>query len=66
MTIRNRDEVPDISAALLEHLERTIPVKCPDLSTPDRQIWHYSGQRSVVDMLRSWHNARYNPQIEEE
>jgi len=66
MTIRNRDEIPDVPAALLEHLEAAIPPRCPELSTPERQIWHYCGQRSVVEMLRVWHNARYNPQVEEE
>lgn len=61
MTIRNRDEIPDVPKALLAALEGAIPARCPDISTPDRQIWHYSGQRSVVEMLRAWHNARYNP-----
>jgi len=66
MTIRNRDELPDVPEALLKRLETTIPHKCPDISTPDRQIWFYSGQRNVVDTLRSWFNARYNPQKDDE
>lgn len=66
MTIRNRDEIPDVSKALIDHLERSIPARCPVLSMTDREIWHYCGQRHVVEMLLSWHNARYNPQVEED
>jgi hypothetical protein len=42
-----------VTSELVTMLDELIPEKCPDLSTPDREIWHYRGMRQVVHLLRS-------------
>ena len=54
------NETPPLAVPteLIVALEEMIPEKCPDLSTPDREIWHYRGMRQVVLLLRRHHNER--------
>lgn len=49
----NDDLWPPIDEALLNRLEQVIPERCPDLTDTQPEIWHYSGQRAVVRMLRA-------------
>ena len=41
-----------IPVELVKELDNIYPEKCPELDTPDREIWHYSGMRQVVKYLR--------------
>ncbi len=52
------DNFPPIDEAIIRRLNELYPEKCPDIDTPDRNIWFYSGQRSVVKMLESVYNEQ--------
>ena len=54
------DPFPPIDEALINRLKELIPEKCPDLDEKDREIWYYSGQRSMVKMLKSVYNEQNN------
>ena len=54
------DPFPPIDEALINRLKELIPEKCPDLDEKDREIWYYSGQRSMVKMLESVYNEQNN------
>ena len=45
------DNLPVYSSDLVKKLDQMYPSKCPDLTTPDREIWFKAGQRAVVDFL---------------
>lgn len=45
--------LPAISPELIEYLEGICPDKCPNLSTPEREIWFNSGKADLVRHLRS-------------
>lgn len=45
------NQLPTLSTDLIALLDRTVPQRCPDLTMTDREIWHYAGQRALVDML---------------
>jgi hypothetical protein len=51
-------DFPTVDLDLLEHLERKIPEMCPDLHQSEREIFHYSGQRTLVRMLRQVFNEQ--------
>lgn len=44
-----------VPADLLAALDEIFPHQCPRITTPERQIWHDAGVRSLVDFL---HEAR--------
>ena len=52
------DQFPPVDEALIKRLNEMYPEKCPDIDTTDRNIWFYSGQRSVVKMLESVYNEQ--------
>lgn len=45
------EKIPVYSVDLIKKLDQLIPSKCPDITTPDRQIWYDAGRRAVVDFL---------------
>lgn len=49
---------PGVPLMLLEELERRFPDKCPDPSTPDRQVWINAGAVSVTRFLRQMFNIQ--------
>lgn len=49
--------LPQVSKALLDHLEATYPNRVPDLSTPDRVVWAAVGAQQVLSHLRSLHDT---------
>lgn len=40
-----------IPKELIDFLNQIIPERCPDVTTMERNIWFYSGQRSLVRNL---------------
>jgi hypothetical protein len=38
---------------LVLDLDARFPARCPDIEWPDRQVWHYAGQRAVVEFLKA-------------
>jgi hypothetical protein len=48
-----RDNLPMIPKDLLDNLDARFPPRCPGLDWPDRVVWHYAGQRSVIDFLKA-------------
>lgn len=43
---------PQVSEALVDHLDKQFPNRCPRIDDPERQIWAAVGARRVVDYLR--------------
>ena len=52
------DNFPPIDEASIRRLNELYPEKCPAIDEKDRNIWFYSGQRSVVKMLESVYNEQ--------
>ncbi|MAE55960.1 MAG: hypothetical protein CMK23_08185 [Porticoccaceae bacterium] len=52
------DSFPPIDEPLIRRLNEMYPEQCPSLDAKDREIWFYSGQRSVVKMLESVYNEQ--------
>ena len=44
-------KIPTISEELIRYLDNLFPDKCADLKDTDKEIFHKSGQRSVVNHL---------------
>jgi hypothetical protein len=44
-------EFPPISKALIEHLNSLVPEKCPSLNMTEKEVWFYSGQRFLINLL---------------
>ena len=44
-------KIPTISEELIRYLVNLFPDKCADLKDTDKEIFHKSGQRSVVNHL---------------
>ena len=44
-------KIPTISEELIKYLDKLFPDKCADLKDTDKEIFHKSGQRSVVNHL---------------
>jgi peptidoglycan hydrolase CwlO-like protein len=44
-------KIKQLSADLIEDLDKQIPNRHPHLEDSERAIWFNAGQRSVVDML---------------
>lgn len=49
---------PHVSKSLVERLNVLYPNRCPEITDPDRLIWIKSGQRSVIEFLRSRHEEQ--------
>jgi hypothetical protein len=50
--------LPPLSEELIRALELRFPDRCPDLSMADREIWHYAGQRHVVEFRKGQHELQ--------
>lgn len=50
--------LPQIPEDLVHALDRRFPSRCPQLATPDREIWFYAGQRYLVEFLKSQHQIQ--------
>jgi len=46
------EKLPQITPELIEYLEGICPDRCPDLSTPEREIWFRAGKADLVRHLR--------------
>jgi hypothetical protein len=44
--------LPDLSTALVEALEKLFPDCCPDISLTDRQVWFAAGRADVIKYIR--------------
>ena len=44
-------KIPTISEELIKYLDKLFPDKCADLKDTDKEIFHKSGKRSVVNHL---------------
>ena len=44
-------KIPTISEELIRYLDNLFPDKCADLKDTDKEIFHKSGQTSVVNHL---------------
>ena len=44
-------KIPTISEELIRYLDNLFPDKCADLKDTDKDFFHKSGQRSVVNHL---------------
>lgn len=52
---------PPLSQELIDYLNATVPEKCPDPRTPDREIWMYSGKRELVrGLIAQFHSQQEN------
>lgn len=47
-----QEKFPHVSPELVKALAEMFPNRCPDLATPDREVWHKAGAASVVSFLR--------------
>lgn len=45
-------EFPRVSSELVEALELMFPDRCPDIKTPEREIWMAAGRAEVVRFLK--------------
>ena len=52
---------PLIPLPLLKALEDLYPNRCPDLNTPDREIWFKAGQAAVVQFLKTQYERQTTP-----
>lgn len=52
------DEFPQISKALMEHLEKQLPPKDFEPTANMNDVMYYSGQRKVIGMLRHQYNLQ--------
>lgn len=51
---------PAVPLELIEALESRFPDRCPDLRTPEREVWAATGRAEVVRFLREAHQ---NPKL---
>lgn len=56
------EEFPPISEPLLKKLQEMFPEKCPTIEMTEREIWIYSGQVKLVNMLESVYIEQNNLQ----
>ena len=49
--MQKKIKTPLISEELINYLEQLFPEKCADLKDTEKEIFHKSGQRSVVNHL---------------
>ena len=56
------EEFPLISEPLLRKLQEMFPEKCPTIEMTEREIWIYSGQVKLVNMLESVYIEQNNLQ----
>ena len=49
--MQKKIKTPLISEELINYLEQLFPDKCADLKDTEKEIFHKSGQRSVVNHL---------------
>lgn len=52
------ERFPLVPLALLEELERRFPDRCPDPTTPDRQVWLAAGAVQVTRFLRQMYQLQ--------
>jgi len=43
---------PPLNEEVITELDLRFPDRCPRMDESDRAIWHYAGQRSVVEFLK--------------
>ena len=46
-----KSKIPVITEEMIDYLDNLFPDKCADLKDTDKEIFHKSGQRSVVNHL---------------
>lgn len=46
-------KIPVYAVDLIKELDKTYPIRTPNLNDSDREIWFKAGARSVVDLLIS-------------
>ena len=46
-----KSKIPVITEEMIDYLDKLFPDKCADLKDTDKEIFHKSGQRSVVNHL---------------
>lgn len=51
MDSEQREILLPVTQELVDALNKRIPEKCPELTMTDREIWHYRGMRSAVQLL---------------
>lgn len=56
-------DIPAIPPGLIDALERRFPSKCPDISDSERVIFHYAGQVSMIQWLKSIQIRRQHDQF---
>lgn len=44
---------PNVDEEIVRELERMFPDRCPDLTTPEREVWAAAGRADVVRFLRA-------------
>ena len=49
--MQKKIKTPLISEELINYLEQLFPDKCADLKDTEKEVFHKSGQRSVVNHL---------------
>lgn len=49
--IEEKVTLPLLTADLIKMLNERFPDRCPNIKTPDRQVWFDAGARSVVNLL---------------
>jgi hypothetical protein len=47
-----KSKIPVITEEMIDYLDKLFPDKCADLKDTDKEIFHKSGQRSVVNHLK--------------
>ena len=55
---------PEVSKALLEHLDQRFPDRCPTECMNDREIWMEVGARRVVQFLQSIYQEQNDTRME--
>ena len=46
-----KSKIPVLTEEMIDYLDKLFPDKCADLKDTDKEIFHKSGQRSVVNHL---------------
>jgi len=52
-------KLPDLSKDLIDALSDRFPLRCPDPSDSEREIWIKVGQRKVVEFLQDVYDEQH-------
>lgn len=46
-------KLPNVPAELLSWLRKTFPLRPPDITAPNREVWREAGRQHIIDYLEN-------------